>query len=361
MTHVHLPLTPQWLWWPQPWVWLLPLVPLVPALCWLWLHAGRRAVLRYSDLALIRKAGGNWRGRLRLILPGLRTVALGALLIAAARPQSPNETRRVQVEGIAIQMVLDCSSSMLDPDLSGPGEPVSRLDVVKDVFKRFVTGGGALPGRPNDLIGMIRFARYPDSVCPLTLDRAALLELLAVTRTVMYRDDYGRWRGDRNEDGTAIGDALALAIERLKDLKRTTGSGQQLVIRSRVIVLLTDGEDNASRIEPVKAGELAATCGIKVYTVLAGTGEAAGFGMRRPVRDEDLKRVAEVTGGQHFRATDRDALERIYAEIDKLERTRTEEQSYVEWSELAWPWLLAAFIALGLQIFLDATWLRKIP
>lgn len=361
MTHIHLPLTPAWLYWPQPWVWLLGLLPLLPALWYLWRHPRRRPVIRFSSLDALRGAGGAWRRHLRLMLPVLRTAALACLIIAAARPQSPNESRRVVVEGIAIQMAIDCSSSMLDVDLSTRNVQQTRLEVVKDVFKNFVTGGGKLPGRPNDLIGMIRFARYPDSVCPLTLDRDVLLKTLDESRTVLWLDQNGRWRGNREEDGTAIGDALALAVERLKDLKRTTGSGNQLVIDSRVVILLTDGENNTGMITPAQAGELAATYGIRVYTILAGTGQRMPWGGRQPVDDTDLRRIAEVSGGKFFRAGDAAALEQIYAEIDRLERTKTEEQSYVEWAELSWVWLLAAFVCLSGQTLLDATILRKIP
>jgi Ca-activated chloride channel family protein len=356
MTHVHLRLTPEWLWWAQPWVWLLLLLPLLSLLWWLWLRPQRRPVLRFSSLTVLRAAGGAWRRHFRLILPILRTGALACLIVAAARPQSPNESRRVQVEGIAIQMVLDTSASMLDGDLSPPTERRSRLDVVKDVFRRFVEGDGKLPGRPNDLIGMIRFARYADSVCPLTLDRAALGDVLDQTRIPL--DRFNRVPEEYNR--TAIGDGLALAVERLKDLKRTTGSGEQLIITSRVVILLTDGENNAGQIMPEQAGELAAACHIKVYTILAGTGQLVGWG-RLPVDDRALRRIAEVTGGKHYRATDQAALEQIYADIDRLERTRTEEHKYVEWGELGWPLLMAAFIALGLQTLLDATALRKIP
>lgn len=361
MSHVHLPLTPTWLWWPQPWVWLLLLLPLLPGLWWLWQQPGHRAVIRYSGLATLRAAGGAWRRHVRLALPVLRMLALVALTVAAARPQSPNESRRITVEGIAIQMVVDTSSSMLDLDLSPPGEQLTRLDVVKDVFRRFVVGGDKLPGRPNDLIGMIRFARYPDSVCPLTLDRDALLEVLDQTNTVIWLDAAGRWRGNQEEDGTAIGDGLALAVERLKDLKRTTGSGDQIVIASRIVILLTDGENNAGMITPTQAGELAATYGIKVYTILAGTGQRGPFGGRFPVDDADLRKIAEVTGGAFFHARDRGALERVYAEIDRLERTKTEEHSFVEWGELSWRWLMLAFVGLAAQTLLQSTWLRKIP
>lgn len=361
MNHVHLPLTPEWLWWPQPWVWCLLLLLVLPAGWLLWLHPRRRPVVRFSSLEALRSVAGVWRPRARLLLPALRTGALGCLIVAVARPQVPNESRRVVVEGIAIQMVLDCSSSMLDTDLSTGREMRTRLDVVKQVFRDFVTGGGKLPGRPNDLIGMIRFARYPDSVCPLTLDRTVLLDVLDATHTVLWRDRSGMIRGNEQEDATAIGDALALAVERLKDLKRTTGSGNQFVITSRVVILLTDGENNAGLISPQQAGELAATYGIKVYTILAGTGQRLPFGGRLPLDDRELRRIAEVTGGQYFHATDQAALERIYQEIDRLERTKTEEHGYVEWGDLAWKWLIVAFACLCVQTLLDATLLRKIP
>jgi Ca-activated chloride channel homolog len=361
MTHIHLPLTPAWLLWPQPWVWLLVLVPLLPLLWWLWLHPRRRPAIRFSDLGALQAAGGAWRRHARLVLPALRTGALGCLLVAAARPQIPNESRRTQVEGIAIQMVIDTSGSMQDTDLSPPGRNMSRLAVVKDVFRRFVEGDkdadGKLPGRPNDLVGMIRFAKYADSVCPLTLDHAALLDVLNQTEIAV--DRFGRVLDESNQ--TAIGDGLALAVERLKDLKRTTGSGSQLVITSRIVILLTDGENNFGQITPEQAGELAATYGIKVYTIMGGTGQQVGFGGRLPVNDRDLRRIAEITGGTHFRAENRQALDEVYREIDKLERTKTEEHSFVEWGELAWPWLAAAFICLAVQCVLDGTVMRKIP
>jgi len=356
MTHVHLPLTPDWLVWPLPWVWALLLLALLPALWVLW-RRRRPAAIRFSDLSGVRSVAtlrtpdkSERSRRARLVLPALRMVALACLIVAVARPQRPDESRAVYAEGIAIQMVVDTSSSMRDTDLSPPDREMTRLDVVKDVFRRFVLGEGKLPGRPNDLIGMIRFALYPDSVCPLTLDHAALMQVLDQTGIVTRRD----------EDFTAIGDALALAVERLKELKRTSGSGQQYTVTSRVIILLTDGENNAGMVMPEQAGELAATFGIKVYTIMAGTGQAAGW-FRLPIDDRALRRIAEVTGGQFYHARDRDSLERICAEIDRLERTRTEERRFVYFGELARPWLVVAFACVCLQAALESTRLRKIP
>ncbi len=333
--------------------WVLLALLLLPLLWYLWSRPRRRPVIRFSSLAELRAAGGSTRRRLRLILPVLRTLALICLIVAVARPQRADESTAIFAEGIAIQMVVDRSGSMSDLDLSPPGRNVTRLGVVKDVFRKFVLGDeeSGLPGRPNDLIGMIRFARYADAICPLTLDHDNLLDALGQTDIV----------NDRREDGTAIGDGLGLAVERLKDLKRTTGSGDQITITSRIVILLTDGEHNAGMLTPQQAGEMAATFGIKVYTILAGTGRRAALGFRFPVDDRDLRRIAEVTGGKHFRAQNEKSLEDIYAEIDQLERTEVEERRFVRWGELSHWWLVAAFVCLGVQTFLDATRLRKIP
>jgi len=357
MSHVRLPLTPEWLWWPQPWVWLLLLLLVLPMWHWWWRDPRRGRVLRFSGLEAVRAAGSSWRVRMRPLLGLLRLAALAALIVAAARPQSPSESRRQRVEGIAIQMVLDVSGSMLDLDLSPPGQRVTRLDVVKEIFRRFVVGDGdRLPGRPNDLIGMIRFARFADSVCPLTLDREHLERVLHNTEIPL--DRFQRVPEEYNQ--TAIGDGLALAVERLRELKRVSGSGAQFVIKSRVVILLTDGENNAGMITPEQAGELAAKYGIRVYTIAAGTGQQVGFG-RLPVDDRVLQEIARVTGGKHFRAGNAQALLSVYGEIDQLERTTTEEHAYVDWRDLGFPLALAAFACLGLQSLLGFTLLRKLP
>lgn len=348
MSPYHFPATPEWLVWEHPWALLLLLI--VPAYWLFQLRRLGRPVIRFSSLATLHSAAGSWSSRLRLILPVLRTVAIVCLVVAVARPQKADETSSIYTEGIAIQMVVDTSSSMFDIDLA-PQKRKTRLDVVKDVFRRFVIGDDELPGRPNDLVGTIRFARYADSICPLTLDRDALLNVLDHVQIV---------RPNSPEDGTAIGAGLALAVERLKDLKRITGSGEQLVIKSRVVILLTDGENNIDEVTPQQAGDLAALNGIKVYTILAGLGRRGTFG-RLPVDDADLKRIAEVTGGKHFRARDEQSLTAIYEEIDQLERTKTEERRFLRWGELSFGWLVAAFVCLAVQTMLEATRLRKIP
>lgn len=347
MTPQHLPLTPGWLYFAYPWA--LVLLALLPALWWHW---SRRsvAVVRFSDLGLVRAAAPIWRTRLRVLLPVLRSVALACLVVAVARPQRADETTRIFTEGIAIQLVLDTSGSMNDNDLAFDR---TRLDVVKDVVRDFVMGNPEreLPGRENDLIGVIRFARFADSVCPLTLDHEHVMRVLDDVEIVT----------ERSEDGTAIGDGLGLAVTRLRDLERTTGTGERFEITSRVVILLTDGENNFGMIAPEQAGELAATYGIRVYTILAGTGRVAGFGYRLAVDDAALRHIADVTGGEHFRADDAASLAQIYAEIDELERTSVEERKYVRFGELAHWWLVVAFGAIALQALLQATWMRKIP
>lgn len=330
------------------------LLALLPVLWVLWLRPQRRAALRYSGLDVLAQTASPWPARLRLILPVLRTAGLACLIVAVARPQKADESSSIFAEGVAIQMVVDTSTSMTDTDLSPRGQQLTRLDVVKDVVRRFVEGDKELPGRKNDLIGLIRFARFADSVCPLTLDHANLIAALAATNIVpeQFR---------RTEDGTAIGDGLALAVERLRDLKRTAGGGQQIQIKSRVVILLTDGENNAGVITPEQAGELAATQGVRVYSILAGTGQRLSPRARAPVNDKDLRRIAEVTGGKFFTARDQSSLLEVYREIDALERTKTEERRFVRWGELSRPWLLAAFACVALQLFLDSTWLRRIP
>ncbi|MBL8879912.1 MAG: VWA domain-containing protein [Phycisphaerales bacterium] len=348
MTPVHLPLTPAWLLWAHPWV-LAGLLVVPGYLLWAWRRRG--PAIRYSDTSVLRGLGGSLWSRARGVLPLLRAAALAALIIAVARPQRPDESSYTFAEGIAILMVVDTSSSMTDDDLSPPRQSLNRLDVVKDVFRKFVMGGeGGLAGRSNDLIGMIRFARYADSVCPLTLDRTHLLEVLKNTDTVRNRE----------EDGTAIGDGLALAVERLRDVQRATASGQQLKITSRVVILLTDGENNAGNIAPQQAGELAATYGIRVYTILAGTGQNRMV-TRVPVDTTDMRRIADVTGGRFFQARDANALIQIYEQIDQLERTHVEEKRFVRYGELSWPLLIAAFALTCAQTLLDSTILRKIP
>ena len=292
----------------------------------------------FSSLKLLRRTAGGWRARLAWLPDALLALAVVAMVVALAGPRVGERISRVQREGIAIAMVVDTSGSMRALDLSTQARERTRLQAVQDVFESFVLGGGDLPGRPADSIGLIRFAGFADTAAPLTLDHE---NLVAVARNLDITTL-------RSEDGTAIGDALGLAVERLRESPAA----------SRVAVLLTDGVNNAGVESPGAAAELARSQGVKVYSVGAGsTGIApvripdgrGGTVLRSmPVEIDEatLKDVAERTGGRYFRADDAEALEAVYAEIDRLERTRISEDRSRQYEELfALPLAIALFLA----------------
>lgn len=358
--------------------WVLPLVlVVVPLVWWAWLGKRRRAPIRFSSISRIPGASvGNrshiaWSVRARSVLPVLRSLAVILLVVSIARPRKADEMTRIQTEGVAIELVVDRSGSMNQEDFTGSrGRRQTRLQAVKDVVRSFVRGEGKdLKGRQGDLLGLTVFARYPDTECPLTRDHANLLHALDKVRVPRTRD----------EDGTAIGDALLLAVERIRNIGRRLLKSEDFKIKSRAIILLTDGEQNYGKYTPTKAAEAAKALGIKVYTI----GAAPRFQERRvgpfslgsqpvPIDEDSLKKVAEMTGGKYFRATDAGSLAAVYAEIDKLERSTIDEQQYYRYEELAYQWmdlrglrlpppLLVALILLGVESLLANTRFRKIP
>ncbi len=364
----------------------LTLLAVLPLVGWRWSRRTQRSAIRFSTLAPLRRAGTSWAVRARHVVPVLRMLAVALLVICLARPQKGDEETRVVSEGIAIQLLVDRSSSMLAEDFSLEGKRVNRLEAIKAVATNFVLGNkdADLPGRPDDLVGMIAFAGYADSFCPLTLDHAYVADTLAQTKIVET--------GNRDEDGTAIGDALALAVLRMRDLTKHREAMKLNRIRSKVLVLLTDGEQTRGDLSPEKGAELAKAEGIKIYTIGVGTRGMAPMPQTNPFTgrielrptpvsiDEDtLKRVAAATGGEYFRATDTDSLRNIYKRIDELEKTKTEEKRYLQTAELAtqtvvldiawlprWlrttpPLLLVVLALLALEIVLVNTRFRKIP
>src|SRR3990172_4370258 len=358
-------------------VWLclgfLVLVPIV------WFRArrkGPRTVVRFSSVQSLRGLRATWASRTQFILPLLRTLAILALIVALARPQSGGEYHDTS-EGIAIQMVLDVSGSMATDDFVLDGRHVRRLDAVKRVFEDFVLGRGSLRGRESDLIGMTTFAMFADTPCPLTLDHGSLRDLLRDTEIPGWVQ--GRQVRQQEEAGyTALGDAIVLATD---DLRR---AGEQAVAgvpgaeaaKSRVMILLTDGADNPAPFpgvtppKPIDAAKVAATLGIKVYTIAAfGTSpqRQQGFvfapmrGGFDPVAEATLKGIGSATGGQYFRATDMNSLVTIYDEIDQLERRGTGERSFrdnVAASKVA---MLSALGMLMVEVLLINTRYRRIP
>ena len=342
----------------SPWM-LLLLVPLAALIVW---RRENRVPLPFSSAAAARALAGSWRSQLAGLPRLLRALALVALVIAAARPQHGSERVRDISRGVAIGMVVDRSSSMGEMLRFGGGT-VTRLEGVKRVFREFIDPTeGDLSGRPNDLIGMTTFARYADSVCPLTLSHDTLLELLGTVRLAE----------DRREDGTAIGDAVALAAARLRQAEETLADRRSEAapyeISSKIIVLLTDGENNAGDRSVRQAGELCRQWGIKVYAIGVGDDRAlqTPFGrlsvpLRQGFDDRPLREVAEITGGRYWLATDADTLRSVHTEIDALEKSDFEAVRYLDYREAFVPWALAALALLSIESFLRLTVWRVVP
>jgi Ca-activated chloride channel family protein len=361
--------------WRDPW--MLCLLVLVLPIWWRWLDRGWHSAVRFSSVEWLKRQSPSLRVKGRHVIPLIRTLTVALLVVCLARPQRRYQETRVFSEGIAIQMLVDRSSSMQAMDFTIEGQRVDRLAAVKKVFKEFVLGGGGLDGRPNDLVGMIAFAGYADSRCPLTLDHAFLVETLDQTEIVLPEQR-------REEDGTAIGDAIALAVERLHDLEHRREVPPVSKIKSRIMILLTDGENTAGDLPPERAAKLAATCGIKIFTIGMGTTGVAPMPVRDPsgkvsmqpmrvtIDEATLERIAEITGGRYWRATDTESMHEICAEIDELEKTKIEEKRYFQHAEIATEAVqivgmtvppVLPFVAglLALEVLLASTRFRKVP
>ncbi len=363
--------------WQYPSVWFLLLLLAIPLVIWrMWVRRKWTAV-KFSSTQIAGSLRTTLKVRMRWLLPALRIAGLIVLIVALARPQKGNEKTRIFSEGIAIEMLVDRSGSMRAMDFMIDGKRVDRLRAIKDVAGKFVNGdGGDLKGREHDMVGMVSFARYADNASPLTLDHSYLVDKLNSTEIV----------NDRNEDGTAIGEAIGLGVERLRTLKeRKNADGEIQPIKSKVMILLTDGENNQGDLSPEQAAELAKTMGVKIYTIGIGTRGQAPVPVINPftgqqqmrmmpvnIDEATLKNIAKTTGGQYFRATDTNSLQKIYETIDQLEKTKIDERRFAEYRELAIkpikagamvfpPLLLVAFVLLGLEGVLANTWLRQIP
>jgi len=320
--------------------WLFLLIPLA-ALFW-WRHRRRYAVL-YSDIADLRSLPVTWAQRVKKALHVLHFVALALLVVALTRPQQGREEFRVRTDGIAIEVCIDRSGSMQAEDFHDGGKRVNRLHIVKKVTGDFVDG------RPDDKIGLVAFGGFASALCPLTLDHHALRSILdAVDIPEPLVDARGRLvdpEGYREELATAIGDAIAVGIARIRDAEAG----------SKVLILVSDGESNAGVVDPLEAADAARESGVKVYTVGVGSTGIAPVPRldrlgrkvyeRQMVRLDEatLKAIAEKTGGQYFNARDTATLVRVYEEIDRLEKTETEGVRFTRYRELyamtLWPGL----------------------
>ena len=346
-------------------LWFLLLIPVVLMPAWSARRRRRTAVL-YSDTTTLARLPQTIALRVKRLLPWGRALGMGLLVVALARPQHGKEEFRVRTEGIAIQMCIDRSGSMQALDFYLDGTRVNRLEAVKAVFRGFVAGNERLPGRPDDLIGLIDFGGFAEARCPLTLDHDALLEMLEAVQIPEPTLDA---RGRANEDllqedmATAIGDALVLAVDRLKNVRA----------KSKIIVLLSDGKQTAGVIQPAEAAEAAKAFGIKVYTIGVGTTGLAPFPTvdffgrkvirRQPVELDEgaLSMLAKVTGGRYFNAQSTDALEGVYAEIDQLETTPSEGLVYTQYRELYAYLLFPGMGLVLLEVLMVSTRFRSLP
>jgi Ca-activated chloride channel family protein len=322
--------------------WLLAGLALIPLLvAWRLKRGERRPALRFSDVPSLERLRPSLWSRLSWLPFALRLLAMALLLTALARPQRGAAGEQIVAEGVDIMLVIDVSSSMLAEDF----RPDNRLHVAKEVVSEFIRG------RNNDRLGMVVFARHALTKCPLTLDHDILLTQLEDVEIGTV------------PDGTAIGNAIASGVNRLRESDAET----------KLMILLTDGENTAGEIDPLTASKLAKTYGIKVYTVGVGRGGLVPFPFRDPlygvvyqnveipIDEESLAKIASVTGGRFFRARDPESLKAVYREIDGLERTEIEQVQYVRYTELAPPLMMAALLFLGLECVLGHGRLRSFP
>jgi Ca-activated chloride channel family protein len=327
--------------------WLVLLV-ILPILGWLRGKRGQPAALLYSSAQLVRNFSGIHESRAGRMLLALRWLTLAFLIIALARPQLTENETKVTASGVDIAVAIDLSSSMAseDPGFKIKGAQVNRLEIAKDVLKRFIER------RPNDRIGVVAFAGRAYIAGPLTLDHDFLSQ------------NIDRLELHVIEDGTAIGAGLTTAINRLRDLKS----------KSKIVILMTDGQNNMGKVPPLTAAEVAQALKIKVYTIGVGTHGMAplphvdqftGRTIRTPVEvdidEPTLKAIAAKTGGKYYRADSTDTLRRIYDEIDQLEKTEVEVKKYVHVTELFhWAVFPGCFFFL-LELLLGNTIWRKLP
>jgi len=322
---------------------LLILLILPVLIYWYW--RGKRAGgarLRYSDTGLFKGVGRTAKQRLRPLLFLLRLLALSLMIIALARLQSGSKETKVSTEGVDIVLAMDVSSSMLAEDF----KPHNRLEAAKQVAQEFITG------RSNDRMGLVIFAGESFTQCPLTLDYGVLLTLLNQLKVA-----------DRDWDGTAIGMGIVNAVNRLRSSKA----------KSKIIILLTDGENNKGEVDPLTAARVAQALGIKIYTIGAGKKGTAMYPVDDPVLgrhyvpmqvridEQTLKEIARITDGRYFRATNSNKLKKIYAEIGKMEKTKIEVKEFTRYQDYFVYLLTAGLLLLLLELILANTYFKKLP
>jgi len=336
--------------------WLLLLAALLPLFWFVGRRLQRPPVVRFAAARIFERATTFRRSWRKTVQNTLYYAGCLCLVVALARPQFGTATNRVRASGIDIMILLDVSLSMLSEDFSIGSERASRLEVVKQVTEKFING------RPDDRIGVIAFSGRAYLVSPLTLDHTWLVENLS-RLSIRRLGDQTAIGSSLVEDGTAIGSALATAANRLRD-KRA---------KSRVIVLLTDGDNNAGKIPPLTAAEAAAALGIKIYTIGAGTNglvpfpHSDGFGNTyysqeyMPFKEDTCREIARIGNGVFFRASDTKTMREIFEQIDRLEKTDLQVQKQQSYQD-GFNWLLGAGLCLLSATFvLSETVWSKVP
>ena len=327
---------------------LLLLLLLLPLLAWLKGKRGHSPAFLYSSVKLVAGLTQARRSHAGRILSSLRWLVLTTFIVALAQPRQMKSTTEVKASGVDIAVAFDLSGSMLSEDFVVKGERVNRFNMARSVLKQFIDE------RPNDRIGLVVFASQAYIATPMTLDHEFLhanLDRLEI--------------GSINQNATAIGDALSTAVNRLRDLRS----------KSKIVILMTDGQNNSGKIQPLLAADAARALGIKVYTIGIGkqvtapmpagrnpfTGQTVYQNVPVDVDEATLQKIADVTGGKYYRADNAEKFRQIYAEIDKLEKTEATVSKYTEFKEL-FPWFVWAGLALLLlEVGLGQTIFRRLP
>jgi Ca-activated chloride channel family protein len=332
--------------------WILLLLLILPLLAWLKGKRGRQPAFLYSSVQLVKSIIGINRSYAGSILLKLRWLALAFFIIALAMPRSILDEARVKASGIDIVVALDMSGSMMAEDQGFilNGQQTTRFGLAKDELQKFISK------RPNDRLGLVIFATQAYVVVPPTLDHDFLLENL--DRLDIGMDGF-------DDHATAIGSAISTSLNRLRDLKS----------KSKIIILMTDGENNSGSVPPLTAAEAARALGVKIYTIGVGTRGTAriftgqysfsGQKIYQPipvdVDEETLRKISDITGAKYYRADNTENLEKIYADINRLEKTDVEVKKYTRYTQL-FPWpILAGLVLLLLEVILSHTVWRKLP
>jgi Ca-activated chloride channel family protein len=325
----------------------LLLLLLLPLLAWLKGKRGKPPAFVYSSVQLVRPILNVTRSRSGAFLSALRWLTLVLLIFALAQPRFTRSETKVSASGVDIAVALDMSGSMVSEDFEVRGKRINRFNMARDVLKKFIEK------RPSDRIGLVAFATQAFIAAPLTLDHDFLLQNLERLEI-----------GTIDPNQTAIGSALSAAVNRLRELKS----------KSKIVILMTDGQNNAGKVQPLTAAEAAQALGMKVYTIGVGIHGMAPFPQRDPftgrkvygqlevdIDEKTLKEIAAKTGGAYFRADSSETLRMIYEQIDKLEKTEVEVKRYVHIQEL-FHWVVAPGLGLLLvEVLLAQTVWRRLP